>query len=47
MQLDELREAFGKNGVPAMIIESVLPELEASANDLLGRMSNGRMYGAF
>lgn len=39
----ELREAFGKNGVPAMIIEAVLPDLEISANDLLGRMSNGRM----
>ena len=23
--LEELRQAFGKNGVPAMIIESVLP----------------------
>lgn len=46
-QLDELREAYGKNGVPAMIIESVLPELEASANDLLGRMSNGRMNVRF
>ncbi|MCS6848091.1 MAG: SMC family ATPase [Anaerolineae bacterium] len=43
----ELRTAFGKNGVPAMIIESVLPELEASANALLGRMTNGRMNVRF
>ena len=45
--LDELRLAFGKNGVPAMIIESVLPELEASANDLLGKMTAGRMNVRF
>jgi exonuclease SbcC len=45
--LDELRAAFGKNGVPAMIIESVLPELEANANDLLGKMTAGRMNVRF
>jgi exonuclease SbcC len=39
----ELRTAFGKNGVPAMIIETAIPELEAEANDLLARMSDGRM----
>ncbi len=44
---EELRAAFGKNGVPAMIIESVLPELEAAANALLGRMTNGRMNVRF
>jgi exonuclease SbcC len=41
--LEELKKAFGKNGVPAMIIETALPELEASANDLLMRMTDGRM----
>ena len=40
--IKELREAFGRNGVPAMIIEVVLPEIEATANALLARM-NGRM----
>jgi exonuclease SbcC len=45
--LDELRTAFGKNGVPAMVIESALPELETSANELLGRMTNGRMNVRF
>lgn len=45
--LRDLREAFSRNGVPAMIIESALPELEASANQLLGRMSNGRMSVRF
>jgi exonuclease SbcC len=39
----ELRKAFGKNGVPAMIIDSAMPELEAMANDLLSRMTDGRM----
>jgi DNA repair protein SbcC/Rad50 len=40
----ELRQAFGKNGVPAMIIETVIPELESIANDLLSRMTDGRMH---
>jgi exonuclease SbcC len=45
--LIELRTAFGKNGVPAMIIEAILPELEDSARDLLYRMSNNRMSVRF
>lgn len=40
----ELRTAFGKNGVPAMIIETAIPELEVEANDLLARMTDGRMH---
>lgn len=40
---EDLRSAFGKNGVPAMIIEAAIPELEESANHLLMRMSGGRM----
>jgi exonuclease SbcC len=40
---DELQFAFSKKGIPAMIIETAIPELEAAANDLLGRMTNGRM----
>ena len=39
----ELRTAFGKNGIPAMIIETAIPELEAAANELLRRMTDGRM----
>jgi len=38
-----LRKAFGKQGVPAMIIETVVPELEKSANELLAQMTDGRM----
>jgi exonuclease SbcC len=40
---EELARAFGKGGVQAMIIESVLPEIEEDANALLARMSDGRM----
>jgi exonuclease SbcC len=44
---DELRVAFGKKGVPAMIIEAAIPEIEASANALLTRMTSGRMHVRF
>lgn len=39
----ELREAFSKNGIPAMMIETAIPELENTANRLLARMTDGRM----
>jgi exonuclease SbcC len=39
----KLKEAFGKKGVPAMIIETAVPELEESANSLLSKMTDGRM----
>ncbi len=42
--LEELREAFSKRGVPAMIIETVVPELERAANELLTRMTEGRLH---
>jgi len=41
---EDLRQAFGKRGVPAMVIETVVPELERAANDLLARMTEGRMH---
>jgi exonuclease SbcC len=44
---DELRTAFGVQGVPAMIIEAAVPEIEAEANRLLSRMTNGRMHLRF
>jgi len=40
---EDLREAFGKRGVPAMIIETAVPEIEMAANELLDRMTDGRM----
>ncbi len=39
----DLAQAFGKKGLQAMLIESVLPELEREANELLGRMTGYRM----
>ena len=39
----ELQQAFGKNGLQALIIESAIPEIEDEANRLLGRMTEGRM----
>jgi exonuclease SbcC len=44
---DELRVAFGKKGVPAMIIEAAIPEIEETANVLLARMTDGRMHVRF
>ena len=39
----ELALAFGKGGVQALLIEAAIPRLEDEANDLLGRMTDGRM----
>lgn len=41
---DELRLAFGKKGIQAMIIEATIPEIEEEANRLLNRMTDGRMH---
>jgi len=38
-----LERAFGKDGVPALLIEQALPQIEAKANELLDRLSEGRM----
>jgi exonuclease SbcC len=43
----ELQLAFGKKGVPAMIIEAAIPEIEETANELLTRMTAGRMHVRF
>ena len=40
----DLAQAFGKKGVQALIIEVALPEIEAEANRLLGRMTDNRMH---
>jgi len=41
---EELASAFGKRGIQAFIIESAIPEIEAEANRLLGRMTDNRMH---
>lgn len=38
-----LAEAFGRDGIPALIIENALPEIQAEANLLLERLSDGRL----
>lgn len=37
-----LVKAFGRDGIPALIIENAVPELERIANDILGQMSAGK-----
>ena len=44
---DQLRTAFSVRGVPAMVIETAVPEIEAEANRLLERMTGGRMRVRF
>ena len=44
---EELRTAFGVRGVPAMIIEAAVPEIEVEANRLLARMTGGRVHLRF
>jgi exonuclease SbcC len=39
-----LERAFGKDGVPALLIEQALPEIEMKANEILGRLSDDSMH---
>jgi exonuclease SbcC len=41
---DDLSAAFGRTGVQALIIEAAIPQLEAYANELLGRMTDNTMH---
>lgn len=43
----ELSLAFGKNGIQALMIENVLPHLEAETNLLLGKLSNHQLHVQF
>ena len=45
--LRQLEEACGRNGVQALLIETVLPEIEEHANELLHRLSGGEMHVHF
>jgi len=38
-----LERALGKDGVPALLIEQALPQIESKANELLDRLSEGQM----
>jgi DNA repair protein SbcC/Rad50 len=46
-QYRQLERAFGKDGVPALLIEQALPEIETRANDILTRLSAGSMSVRF
>lgn len=46
-QYRQLERAFGKDGVPALLIEQALPEIETRANDVLDRLSGGNMTVRF
>jgi DNA repair protein SbcC/Rad50 len=39
----QLERAFGKDGVPALLIEQALPQIETKANEILDRLSAGSM----
>jgi DNA repair protein SbcC/Rad50 len=46
-RLKQLERAFGKDGVPALLIEQALPEIEAQANEILDRLTDGGMSVRF
>ena len=45
--LEQVLKAFGKDGVPAMLIEQAIPELEDQANEILSRLSDHTMSVSF
>ena len=42
-RLKTLERAFSKDGVPALLIEQALPEIEAQTNEVLDRLTGGGM----
>lgn len=46
-QFRQLERAFGKDGVPALLIEQALPQIESRANGILDRLSDGKMSVRF
>lgn len=38
-----LKTAFSRDGIPSLILEDTLPDLQARANDLLARLTEGRL----
>lgn len=39
----QLAEAFGKNGIQEMLVDRALPDIQDQANEILARLSGGRM----
>lgn len=46
-QLKYLEKAFSKNGIPAILIDQALPEIEEHANLILGKLTDERMSVRF
>jgi DNA repair protein SbcC/Rad50 len=46
-RLKLLEKACGRDGVQALLIEQALPDIEAQANELLERLTNGQMRVSF
>jgi exonuclease SbcC len=43
----ELAQAFGKNGIQALMIENILPQLEAETNHILARLTGNQFHLQF
>ncbi len=43
----ELTQAFGKNGIQALLIENILPQLETLTNQVLTRLTNNQLHVQF
>ena len=43
----ELAQAFGKNGIQALTIENILPQLEAETNHILARLTGNQFHVQF
>ncbi len=43
----ELTQAFGKNGIQALTIENILPQLEAETNQILARLTGNQFHVQF
>lgn len=41
-QYQTIAQAFSKNGIPALLIEEVIPEIESEANQLLQKLTNNQ-----
>jgi len=44
---EELSKAFGRNGIQTLMIENVLPQLEAETNQILSRLSANQLHVQF
>lgn len=43
----ELSQAFGKNGIQTLMIENILPQLEAETNHILARLTSNQLHIQF